>query len=280
MTPIIKQFDHVLVGVADLEAARRNWERLGFFACPRGRHIGWGTANYCLMFPGNYIELIGIVDSTQFTNNLDKFLTERGEGLLGLAYRSSDVEADITALRSRGLTVEGPQNLERIIEHPEGELRPRFRLMHFEPGSRPGLLAFACQHLTPEMVWQQPWLQHPNGARAITRVVAIAEDLGKAAASGRAWFGEARVEQGTDSLCMAAEGFELELLRPEAAQSRYKGAIGPDLEGPISFTVAVGDLDDCRRLLENAGVTVMENRSHLRVPPADANGVLLEFVEA
>src|SRR5690606_16548326 len=74
MTPIIKAFDHVLVGVDDLEAARRNWERLGFTACPRGRHIGWGTANYCLMFPENYVELIGIVDPDQFTNNLDSFL--------------------------------------------------------------------------------------------------------------------------------------------------------------------------------------------------------------
>ena len=82
MNPIVKAFDHVLVGVASLEAARRNWQRLGFTACPRGRHIGWGTANYCLMFPENYIELIGIVDPEQFTNSLDRFLAERGEGVL------------------------------------------------------------------------------------------------------------------------------------------------------------------------------------------------------
>src|SRR3546814_8233762 len=66
----IRGIDHVLVGVRDLEAARETYARLGLTVSPRGRHIGWGTANYCIMFPGDYIELLGIVDATQFTNNL------------------------------------------------------------------------------------------------------------------------------------------------------------------------------------------------------------------
>ncbi|HLS69114.1 MAG TPA: VOC family protein [Kiloniellales bacterium] len=280
MIPVIEEFDHVLVGVADLEAARRNWELLGFTACPRGRHIGWGTANYCLMFPETYIELIGIVDPAQFTNNLDRFLAERGEGLLGLAYRSSDLDGDIAELRRRGLAVEGPQDLERIIEHPDGELRPRFRLMHFEPGSRPGVLAFACQHLTPEMVWQSPWLQHANGAQAIIRVTAVCEDLEAPLEAARAWFGNAHVRIGADSLTMDAGSFELELLRPEVAQTRYKGALAPNLQGPVAFSVTVEDLSACRRLLRGNGVSVMEASRKLRVPPIAANGVLLEFVQA
>ena len=76
--------DHVLVGVDDLEVAREGWSRLGFTLSPRGRHIGWGTANYCVMFPGDYVELLGVLDASQFTNNLDRFL-EGGEGLLGVA---------------------------------------------------------------------------------------------------------------------------------------------------------------------------------------------------
>ena len=62
MTGAFSGLDHVLVGVRDLEAARATWTGLGFNPCPRGRHTGWGTANYCLMFPGDYVELLGIVD--------------------------------------------------------------------------------------------------------------------------------------------------------------------------------------------------------------------------
>jgi len=58
----IAGIDHVIVGVRDLERARVGWTRLGFTLSPRGRHIGQGTANYCIMFASDYVELLGIVD--------------------------------------------------------------------------------------------------------------------------------------------------------------------------------------------------------------------------
>ena len=67
------------MATADLEAARRTFAGLGFTVTPRGRHVGWGTGNYCIMFPGNYIELLGIVDADRFTNNLETHLAERGK---------------------------------------------------------------------------------------------------------------------------------------------------------------------------------------------------------
>ena len=57
MSGPITGIDHALVGVRDLEAARRAYRHLGFMVSPRGRHIGWGTANYCVMLPDSYIEL-------------------------------------------------------------------------------------------------------------------------------------------------------------------------------------------------------------------------------
>src|SRR5438128_10426864 len=68
MTNAIAGIDHVIVGVRDLELAREGWSRLGFTLSPRGRHIGLGTGNYCIMFASEYIELLGIVDSTDFVS--------------------------------------------------------------------------------------------------------------------------------------------------------------------------------------------------------------------
>ena len=42
--------DHVVIAVRDLDRARIGWTRLGFTLTPRGRHLGQGTANYCIMF--------------------------------------------------------------------------------------------------------------------------------------------------------------------------------------------------------------------------------------
>ncbi len=86
--PPFAGIDHAILGVRDLEAASAQWRRLGFTLTPRGRHVGWGTANYCVMFKSDYLELLGIVDPAKFTNDLDKFLAER-EGLLGLAFATS-----------------------------------------------------------------------------------------------------------------------------------------------------------------------------------------------
>src|SRR5439155_12216985 len=85
MTNAIAGIDHVIVGVRGLELAREGWSRLGFTLSPRGRHIGLGTGNYCIMFASEYIELLGIVDSTDFVQGLDAFLAQR-EGLMATAF--------------------------------------------------------------------------------------------------------------------------------------------------------------------------------------------------
>src|SRR3546814_19028460 len=73
----LRGVDHVLVGVRNLEAARDTYRRLGFTVSPRGRHIGWGPANYCIMFPGESIELPAIVDATQLPKHLNRLLEKR-----------------------------------------------------------------------------------------------------------------------------------------------------------------------------------------------------------
>ena len=77
--------DHLIVGVRDLEAARASFARLGFSTTPRGRHQGWGTANYCIMLERDYLELLGIIDPSKFTNRLDERLARAGETIVRLS---------------------------------------------------------------------------------------------------------------------------------------------------------------------------------------------------
>src|SRR3954453_6741176 len=152
--------DHALIGGPALEAAQSAWHRLGFTITPRGRHIGWGTSNYCIMFRDDYVELLGIIDPTQFLNRLDTLLETRGEGFLGLSFAAaspSDVHAafpDIT---------QPPKDLGRLLELPEGDVTPRFSLVHFDPESTPGLSTFSTPPLTPELMRRPEWLALPNG---------------------------------------------------------------------------------------------------------------------
>src|SRR3546814_13287653 len=69
-----------------------------------------------------------------------------------------------TVPRRAGVVPGELRDLKRILEDPEGEVWPRFKLLHMPPEATPGTSAFICQHLTPELVWRPQWCQHATGA--------------------------------------------------------------------------------------------------------------------
>ena len=57
------ELDHVLIAVADLDAAGGEFEaRYGLASIPGGRHPGWGTANRIVPLGDTYLELVAVVD--------------------------------------------------------------------------------------------------------------------------------------------------------------------------------------------------------------------------
>ncbi len=275
----ITGFDHVLIGVADLEQARDVWARLGFTVTPRGSHIGWGTANYCIMFPHDYIELLGIVDPSQFTNNLDRFLAQRGQGLLAVAFASADADETHAALRPRGLSVVASE-LVRRLELPEGSQLPRFRLVHFASGATPALNAFICQHLTPELMQRREWLRHDNCAIALEGVTISADRPEEMADAYRRLFGPEAVTVGSGRLDVSVGPHVIRFLSPGRLHRRYTG-IALTHETPVAMvlTVKVADLLATRRYLSETGIPLVPiGGLRLVVPPDQATGVIVEFV--
>lgn len=282
MSGAITGLDHLLIGVSDLEKARAAYERLGFRATPRGRHIGWGTANYCLMFPHDYVELLGIVDASQFTNNLDVFLAEHGEGLLGTAFAGNDLDAAAERLHALGYDSDGPKDLKRTLELPEGDALPRFRLLHLPAEATPGLRAFICRHLTPDMVWQKPWLDHPNGACRVAALTVVVENPeGAAAAYGRL-LGAEPIYHGAGLAEVGCGDCRLRFTKAEGVRALHPQSVDVTTSasaGPVAMDVAVGELAQTARHLEDAGAAYRRGvDGRLHVVAKEACGVLLDFV--
>ncbi len=256
----IDGFDHALVGVGDLEAAREAWQRLGFTTCPRGKHIGWGTANYCIMFPNDYVELLGIIDDSQFVNNLDVFLADHGEGLLGMAFASSDIEGLAERLEGE------PQDLKRLLELPEETVEPRFKLVHPPKGTLPGLSGFFCHHLTPELMRQPGWLSHANGARRIAAITVDVDDLSAAMDSYANVFGPDKVfSNGGEALVKAGIG-EIRLISEDG------------VSGLVELTIEVNDLSATESFLIEAGITFAHTAQGLAIAPEEATGANLTLI--
>ncbi len=280
--PPIAGLDHVLVGVRDLEQAREIWTRLGFTLTPRGRHIGWGTANYCIMFDRDYIELLGIIDPAQFTNNLDRFLAKR-EGLLGLAFATDDAARSARTLRARGIEVEGPKNLSRILELPTGEVEPAFELVHLKPEDSPGFNAFLCHHRTPDVVWQSQWVEHPNTAVGIGSVHVVVKDPKTIlAAYHRLLDRDIEVPVGETFTFFDVGGCSIYLSapRPRSAsdQTSERLPTPPYIEG---LTLLTADLESLQaRLIASGTAFDRTDGDNLEVPYFEANGVRLHFTRA
>jgi hypothetical protein len=176
MDNAIAGIDHIIVGVRDLEHARMVWTRLGFTLSPRGRHIGQGTANYCIMFASDYIELLGIVDPNDFVQRLDDFLLQR-EGLMAAAFAPAMPPEELRmALLRLQLHPSEPRALGRQLELPEGTVVPRFSLISLPSEETPGLDSFICAHLTPELMRRPEWLDHPNGAVGLKSIHVLVEN--------------------------------------------------------------------------------------------------------
>lgn len=277
--------DHALIGVADLDAARDTFTRLGFTISPRGRHIGWGTGNYTIMFEYDYVELLGVIDPSQYIHRLDEFL-ETGEGLLNVALGTTDADAAFGWLQAQGVDAAPPEQLQRLLETEEGDETLRFRNVYIPNDITPGLNTFACEHLTPEKLRRPSWLSHPNGARRISEVTIVMETLdgvrdcyirlfGEDAVSGDERKGNITVDTGRD---------ELWFVTPKTFPERhYDKTIDESLPLPrlAALTLEVADTQTTALYLSGQQVAFeRDSTDAVIVSSEEACGTFLVFADA
>jgi len=281
----ITGIDHGLIGVRDLDAACTNWERLGFTLTPRGRHVGWGTANHCIMFNDDYLELIGLVDPSQPSMSLEAAL-QKHEGLFGVALGTDDAREAHAALTANGLEPEDISDLSREVNMP-GEpepARPRFRIVKLPETSTPDSNMFICQHLDPAMVWRPEWQLHANGARGITAITVVVDDPEPLIVPYEKLFGPGSCSPTDDTLAAFTGNGRVIFVTRDDIRLIYPDIVVDDsIETPyvVGVSLDVMTPDSTMDYLTSAGVPfARSDDGTVRVAPEHANGVLLEFARA
>lgn len=278
----ITGIDHIVVGVRDLEQARLAWGRLGFTLSLRGRHIGQGTANYCIMFPSDYVELLGVVDPNEFVQHLDTFLVQR-EGLMAAAFAPAAALEELRAtLLGRDLHPSEPRPLGRRLELPEGgSVMPRFNLVSLPAQETPGLDSFICAHLTPELIRRPEWLSHPNGALGLRGIHVLVENTAELLEPYDRLFGIQQVTTTDALVCVQIGRHRILFSTPDDFATMYpKLDIGTDfpLPGIISIELAVGSRENTADYLSRRQIPFEEMpEGSLAVPARKANGAILFF---
>jgi hypothetical protein len=277
----ITGLDHLIIGVLDLEAARGQWARLGFNSTPRGRHVGWATANYCIMFEHDYLELLGIVDPDAFTNGLDVQLAESGEGLLGLALGSADPAVTAAAWREAGLTSAAARPLTRQLESETPPLELGFTNVMLAAGELAGLNLFACHHLTPGPMRRPAWIRHPNGALGIAGLTIIADDVEPLARLAAQVAGSGAVTRTDRVRTLQTGSAPIMLATPEDAQLMHPGfALPTSAPQPrlAILEISVADPGAAAAFLARQGVPFSrDGGGSVLLAPAHASGVHLSL---
>lgn len=288
----IKGIDHVIVGVRDLDAARARWTRLGFTLSPRGRHIGQETANYCIMFAADYIELLGLAgpaaanpatlaETRMGAGRLAAFLASR-EGLMATAFApDGSAAAAREALLRLGIDAAEPRPLGRRLELPEGEATPRFSLVALSPAATPALDCFICEHLTPELMRRPQWLDHPNGATGLRALYVLVDHTGPLLPAYDRLFGLVQVTT-TDAVAAVDVGrHRIVFSTPDDFRTMHPGLdLDPAFRPPgiAAVEIGVANLQATGERLTRAGIAVVGLPGRgLAVPAREANGAILIF---
>jgi hypothetical protein len=280
----IAGIDHVIVGVRDLERARMGWTRLGFTLSPRGRHLGQATANYCIMFPRDYLELLGTVGADAHSHRLGAFLEHR-EGVVGPAFApSGSPEETHAALAALGLHPGEPRALGRQLELPEGTVVPRFSLINLPPEETPALDCFICAHLTPELMRRPEWLEHPNGVIGVRGIHVLVADPAELRPAYEELAGQDAVTvEGATTLAVSLGRNRLRFSTIAAFRARHPDhEVGSDfpLPGVAALELAVADREHTADYLTQWQIPFDELPDGAVVVPArEANGVLLVMSE-
>jgi catechol 2,3-dioxygenase-like lactoylglutathione lyase family enzyme len=281
--------DHLVMVVSDLEAARADYERLGFTTTPRALHP-FGTENFLVQLQGNFLEVVGIADASiipdhapgvfSFARGNADFLARR-EGMSSLVFQSEDARADRADFLAAGLNAYENVDFSRKAKLPDGnEVTVAFSLAFVTDPDMPETTFFTCQQHAPEHFWKPAYQVHANGAHHAAETIMVAPDPSAHVGFFSGTHGADAVAVEGEAVSVTTSLGSISMMTPAAFRDRF----GVDTPGPVEtphfagFGIAVNNLDEARRLLNAAGVEGHDTAGSIQLSSA-LSGIVVEFTE-
>lgn len=277
--------DHLGIFVPEFEAAATALERLGFLLTPLAVHesaltLGapltrLGTANRCAMLREGYLEMLGPVGETPMAEHVRRRLA-RYPGLHLIAFSACDPARWHGLMRERGLNPDPVARIQRPTPTPEGPQLVRGSIVRPPVDSWPEARVQTVFHETPEVMWPEAYLEHANGAEAVTSILIVVEDVAAAAERFARITDRPATAEGRRRRVTLDRGALL-IADPEEA-----GALLPGLEIPtLPFCAAIAlrsaDTWVSATHFERVGVPYATSAEGLRVDAAHGLGATFIF---
>jgi catechol 2,3-dioxygenase-like lactoylglutathione lyase family enzyme len=285
----IDRIDHSVLYTTDMDTTAATYEALGFTLTPLSMHMGsdrpgaerkpMGAGNRCALFGRTYLELLGLFGDGSVDPWNIRPLIAQYEGLHGISFGCHDVATVERRLRNARLSASGVLPLQRDVEGPDGVATARFEAVHLDRALTPEGLIHVAHHLTPELIHQPRYLDHPNGATHLHSVVLVVDDPDLEATVARyerILATEAIVEGPVRMLPLAVGRIEIVAVSDFA--DVLPGEPVPALPYLAGQAVAVKDIDAARASVTGNGFAVRDLPNGFFVSATDARGAAIAFL--
>jgi Glyoxalase-like domain len=253
--------DHVGHFVRDQAAASRALAQLGFLPTPpsvqvnpdpSGAETPTGTGNVTAMFRRGYVEALFKTADTALGRELDTAIG-RYPGVHLAAFSVSDAGAAHRRLETSGFRVRPLRAMQRPVATPSGPDVAAFTLARVEPDEMAEGRIQILTHHTEKTVWQERWLDHPNGAVGLIDLVVTTADIeGTTARFAR--FLDRPANETTCGRVFKLDRGRVQIISPEVLARFAPGLAPPALPFIGLYAIAVKSLAALERCLHGATV--------------------------
>jgi hypothetical protein len=294
MSGDIDIFHHIGLITHDMEALIARYEQLGFsftpLSMPRvpltpgGAPEILGPGNRCAIFEHDYLEVLAVIDQERWAKitpaqrgpfDIDPPLA-RYEGLHVMHFGCDDIETVRRRYATEGIAASDVLTFQRDVDTPDGPRMMTAKCVAFpHHGNLPSLTQIA-QHVTPELVLQERYRRHANGARAIVEVILCDPNAADTAARYARIAGHKVTQQGNVFVVDIVRA-RLLVVAPDHLTALIPAAVPPTLPYLAGFTVKVDNLAKPRDVLRDARVPFQDTGDRVIVSANDAFGCAVLF---
>lgn len=279
MTPK-NALDHVVVGVPGLDAARTRLSALGFQVQPDAHH-SFGTGNCNVFFQnGTYFEPLGITDrdaelaalrtTNPFVRRFHAYRFRHGYGPIMAAFTTDSAQRMKEAFEAEGISAGDILSFTRAQAMPDGsETTIGVHLAVSASERAPDITLFACEHMSRDVLWKPERTVHENGAKGITRLIAVEPNPSDFQYIFQTVTGDREVRTTSAGMEFDLPNALVSLVSPSAYEAMTGEALQPNGvprgRGPRieAAEMAFCDLSALRARLTENGVAFADHDDHL-----------------
>jgi hypothetical protein len=252
--------DHVAHFVPEMDAAAVALERCGFRLTPltaqtnrvNGKPVPAGTGNRCAMLRQGYVEILTATADTELARQLRERVADH-VGLHLAAFSSADTAAEHRRLGAVGFPTLPLVDMRRPVMTEAGSEDARFTIARVAPGNMAeGRVQFLTHHTEP-LVWREGYLDHPNGAEALTGLWLAAADPAEPAGRFARFAGRPAMRDGAVTT-IALERGAIHIAAPEFLAAAFDITPAGRLPGFVAAQIAVTSLAELAAHLDAAGL--------------------------